>query len=167
MSYKIRSYMQKIKEIFSKGQPVIQNLIRNNNENLVVQSGVIPYIIEKGDIKIILITSRSGKKWILPKGFIDEGLTPSESAQKEAFEEAGVTGIVSAESAGSYNYTRQMKDYEVSLYPMKTENIKDHWPESSERERIIVSLKSMKDYINDSGIRNVVENYFSSSSFKK
>jgi len=166
MPGKFRNYIIKIKEAFIKKDPVI-DIVTDNSPDCIMQSGVIPYIIEKDNIKIILITSRSGKKWILPKGFIDEGLTPSESAIKEAFEEAGVTGTVSETPAGFYNYTRQMKDYRVLLFPMKTENVNNKWPESSERERIIISLKSLKDYINDSGIISIIENYFSSDSFKK
>lgn len=166
MSGIVNSYIKKIKRIFIKEERIMYDSVYNN-QNYVEQSGVIPYIIEKGNIQIILIKSRSGKKWILPKGFIDEGLTPSESALKEAFEEAGVTGTVSSKPAGFYKYTRQMKEYKVSLFPMKTEVINDEWPESSERERKLVNLESVDYYINDPGIREVIGSYFSSDMFKK
>ena len=54
------------------------------------QSGAVPYRIIGEDIWILLITNRKGTNWIIPKGIVDRTLKASESALKEAREEAGV-----------------------------------------------------------------------------
>lgn len=145
---------------------MIPNITLNAEPDCIIQSGVIPYIIENGTVKVILITSRKRKKWILPKGFIDEGLTPPESAGKEAYEEAGVLGTVSEKSAGYYSYTRQEQKYKVSLFPMLVDNISDQWPESTERERVTVELSLLKNYIVEDGITGVINNYFHCGNFE-
>ena len=63
---------------------------------LYQQSAVIPIF----DDKIVLITSRRKKRWIIPKGVIELGLAPEDSAAKEALEEAGVVGSVSPRELG-------------------------------------------------------------------
>lgn len=40
----------------------------------------------------MLVTSRETGRWVLPKGWAEEGLTGAELATKEAFEEAGIIG---------------------------------------------------------------------------
>ena len=45
-----------------------------------------------GSIKVLLITSRETRRWVIPKGWPMTGLTPGEAAIQEAYEEAGVFG---------------------------------------------------------------------------
>ncbi|HEY6554254.1 MAG TPA: NUDIX domain-containing protein, partial [Vicinamibacteria bacterium] len=44
--------------------------------------------------QILLISVMEGKRWQLPKGHIEEGETPEETAVREVREETGVTGRV-------------------------------------------------------------------------
>ena len=44
------------------------------------QSAVLPYRFSGGDLEVLLITSRKGKRWVFPKGIIEPGLTPQRSA---------------------------------------------------------------------------------------
>ena len=46
---------------------------------------------EPSGIEVIVIRTRTGF-WTLPGGRVDPGETPAEAAEREAFEEAGVTG---------------------------------------------------------------------------
>ena len=62
------------------------------------QSGVIPVL----DDRLVLITSRKSDRWIIPKGYVEKGLSPAESAAKEAYEEAGLIGVVHHKAAGNY-----------------------------------------------------------------
>jgi 8-oxo-dGTP pyrophosphatase MutT (NUDIX family) len=50
-------------------------------------------------VEILLVTSLNSKRWILPKGWAEPDLSLPESAAREAFEEAGVTGQVEAGEA--------------------------------------------------------------------
>jgi 8-oxo-dGTP pyrophosphatase MutT (NUDIX family) len=51
------------------------------------------YRIRRGGIEFLLVQTRSGR-WIFPKGGVERGLTPAQSAALEAFEEAGVHGRI-------------------------------------------------------------------------
>jgi 8-oxo-dGTP pyrophosphatase MutT (NUDIX family) len=52
------------------------------------------------DSSILLISTQSGRRWQLPKGHIEAGETPEETAVREVREETGVTGRVVAPLPG-------------------------------------------------------------------
>lgn len=67
------------------------------------QSAAIPYRVESdGGVSVLLVTSRTRRRRILPKGKIARGLMASSSAEREAYREAGVTGRIASEPIGRY-----------------------------------------------------------------
>jgi 8-oxo-dGTP pyrophosphatase MutT (NUDIX family) len=50
--------------------------------------------------RILLISTQSGRRWQLPKGHIEAGETPEQTAVREVCEETGVTGRVVAPLPG-------------------------------------------------------------------
>ncbi|MDB5613166.1 MAG: hypothetical protein JWQ22_819, partial [Devosia sp.] len=50
---------------------------------------------EDGKIRVLLVTSRTNGKWMLPKGWPMEGKSDPETALVETREEAGADGQVS------------------------------------------------------------------------
>ena len=99
-----------------------------------VQSAVIPYRVRDGRAEILLITSRKRKRWVLPKGIREPDLSAADSAAKEAMEEAGLVGRVSAEPAGRYDYPKWGGTCSVEVFIMQVESVLDRWPEEF-RER--------------------------------
>jgi 8-oxo-dGTP pyrophosphatase MutT (NUDIX family) len=72
------------------------------------QAGAIAYRVRHAQIEVLLITSRAAGRWIIPKGNIDAGCTPAEAAEREAYEEAGVEGVVGSNLPfGSYTYLKR------------------------------------------------------------
>ena len=67
-----------------------------------IQSGVLPYRVEGGVMRVLLITSQGGRRWVIPKGIVEPGLSAVVSAAKEALEEAGIDGRVDPAPMGSY-----------------------------------------------------------------
>ena len=65
--------------------------------NFVRQAGAIP--VRGGQVCLVL--SRSGKRWVVPKGWPVEGCSPSECAALEAFVAAQRRGTVAASSLGA------------------------------------------------------------------
>ena len=60
---------------------------------LIKQSGAIVVRLDKGEPKVLLVTSRrSPSNWIFPKGHVESGETAEAGALREAREEAGVIG---------------------------------------------------------------------------
>jgi len=120
------------------------------------QSGVIPYRIKKKELQILLISTRSGKNWTIPKGIIEDGLEDSESAIKEAFEEAGLIGNIDETISWQFRFRKWGGICDVRLYPMIVENELEKFPELGQREKKWLSVKEavklvkfeqVKDYL--------------------
>ena len=99
------------------------------------QAGVIPFRRKKDGIEVCLIRNKGGKKWKIPKGFVDPGETVEQAALKEAWEEAGLTGRLVGGAIGSYDYDKWGFDLTVSVYLMEVTDQEDEWEESRFRER--------------------------------
>ena len=56
--------------------------------------------------QVCLVTSRSGKRWVIPKGCLEPGKTAGEIALQEAWEEAGIVGVLQPDPVGSYLYDK-------------------------------------------------------------
>ena len=56
------------------------------------QFAALCYRIKSNKVQVLLVTTRRTGRWILPKGWPIDGLTPQKSAAREAWEEAGVIG---------------------------------------------------------------------------
>ena len=99
------------------------------------QSGILPYRIESGKLHILFITNRSGKKWIIPKGKIEPGMTALSSAEKEAYEEAGVQGRTDPSPIGKFLHIKDGVPVVIRVYAMAVESVLNDWPESGIRRR--------------------------------
>ena len=84
------------------------------------QSAAVPFRCREGQLELLLITSRGKKRWIVPKGIVDPGLTPSAAAAKEAFEEAGVEGEILYPSVGTYTYPKWQGTCTVEVFLLRT-----------------------------------------------
>jgi 8-oxo-dGTP pyrophosphatase MutT (NUDIX family) len=105
------------------------------------QSGVIPYRKNNGELQVLLITSLKKQRWILPKGFIEFNLSPFESAKKEAYEEAGVTGSNETVEIGTFKVKRSMGFCYIKIYSMEVLEVLDDYPEKDLRKRKWFSVK--------------------------
>lgn len=106
--------------------------------------------------RVCLITSRNGKRWVIPKGWIDPGQTAGETALQEAWEEAGLTGALQREPIGSFIYEKEGTRYHVTVFVMKVTAVAQDWPERSFRERAWVSPVGFFDRIEDAGLAEIV-----------
>lgn len=120
------------------------------------QSAVIPFRINDKQIEILIIKSRSNKRWIVPKGIIEENLTARTSAEKEAFEEAGVRGKIIGNKIGSYIYQKWGGSCSVKVYLLLVDEILDDWEENF-RERKWILLGEIKNYIEDKNLLSLIK----------
>ena len=93
-----------------------------------------------GAISVLLITSRSNGKWMLPKGWPIKGLSEAESARQEALEEAGVEGVIDTQAVGSYRYSKFFSDGsstpgQAIIFPLTVTREKKGWKEKGQRQR--------------------------------
>ena len=92
------------------------------------------------DIEVCLIRRNDAGAWGIPKGFIDDGDTPEETALNEAWEEAGIHGQLMGEAIGTYEYTKSGTRLTVAVYVMRVVEELTTWPEMRLRERRWVSM---------------------------
>ena len=124
------------------------------------QSGVIPFRKYKGEIEILLVTTRNGN-WTIPKGIIEDNHTPQESALKESVEEAGVWGIVSETKIGSYKYKKWGGTCNVQVYIMKVTKVFKKWEEDNFRERLWVPIEKAEKMIKKKKLVKLIYKAFS------
>src|SRR5437763_8338423 len=105
--------------------------------------------------RICLITSRNGKRWVIPKGWIDPGQTAGETALQEAWEEAGLAGALQPEPVGSYLYEKYGNTYHVIVFVMEVTEIAPDWPERGIRQRSWVSPTELVERIEEPGLLEV------------
>jgi 8-oxo-dGTP pyrophosphatase MutT (NUDIX family) len=91
------------------------------------------------DGRVCLVTSSSGRRWILPKGMIEPGQTEAEAAVSEAWEEAGVAGEVLREPLGTYRTAKWGQTCVVVVYGIAVGEAAERWPEADRRQRRWVS----------------------------
>ncbi len=103
-------------------------------------------IADKSRLHVLLVTSRDTGRWVIPKGWPENGDSLSGAALREAFEEAGVRGTVGASPIGKYSYPKREKNSEreldVSVYLLFVNELAPNWPEEDQRERRWFDLES-------------------------
>jgi phosphohistidine phosphatase len=120
------------------------------------QSAVIPYRTANERLEVLLITSRSGRRWIVPKGVIDPGRTASESAANEAFEEAGVLGQIANAPLGEYLYEKWGGTCRVKLFLLKVETVLDEWPEGDARRGEWMEVERAAEIVKEKELKRLI-----------
>ena len=131
----------------------------------IQQSGALPFQIRDESLWVLLVQSNTSKRWIFPKGNLEPGLSASESAYFEAFEEAGVLGTISTRSIGSYKYRKKPEKggelCRVRLYPLEVTQILDFYPERSTRPRTWLGVEEALGTIGEPKLKTILEDFAS------
>ena len=104
----------------------------------------------------MLITSRKRKRWVIPKGVKEPGLSAADSAAREALEEAGVEGVVCPTVIGSYEYAKWGGVCTVEVFVMRVSTIHDTWEEQY-RDREWVDVASAVERLREAGLKEIVK----------
>lgn len=129
-----------------------------NKTAMKFQSAALPYRkTADGKPEVLLITSRETRRWILPKGWIENDVKPHETAALEAFEEAGVRGRIKKKPIDSYIYHKRLNNGDhvlckVSVFALKVAEELDDWPEKDERQRRWMSVGQAAMLISEGGL---------------
>lgn len=127
-----------------------------DKRHIIEQSAVIPYRVTPDGIKILLITSSRRRRWIVPKGVIEVGLTAAASAAKEAYEEAGIRGEVSRAPIGRYEYPKWGGTCVVSVFLLDVQTILEAWPEASIRQRRWLPVDAAASAVEEPELRAMI-----------
>ncbi len=101
---------------------------------MIPQAACVPFRRAAGGYEILLITNRKGK-WGLPKGIVDPGETPQQTAAKEAGEEAGIAGAVEDPVIATFAYGKWGETLEVKVFLMEVAETHAGFSESEFRRR--------------------------------
>jgi predicted phosphate transport protein (TIGR00153 family) len=121
-------------------------------------------------IRILLVTSRDTRRWVVPKGNAPAGGPPHRAAAAEAEEEAGVIGAVCPTPLGSYRYRKRRPNgaslmVDVEVFPLAVSAQLDRWKEGHQRERRWFSLAEAADAVEERDLSDLIRS-FAASEFK-
>ena len=130
-----------------------------------VQYAALPYRpTAASGTEVMLVTSRGRQRWIIPKGWPHSGRAPCDSAAREAFEEAGVLGLVGRRSLGSFRYKKRLKKgrvavYDVHVFPLNVARQRPQWPEKNQREIKWVLVKDAAETVQNARLREIIRRW--------
>ncbi|MER8885268.1 NUDIX hydrolase [Mesorhizobium sp. M0482] len=129
----------------------------------VRQVAAIPFRLnEHGDVEVMLVTSRTTRRFIVPKGWPMKGKSGRKAATIEAQEEAGVLGKTLKQPAGTYHYWKRLANrfvrVDVVVYLLEvTEELAD-WQESKRRQRAWLTPTDAAVLIDEPDLSTLVRN---------
>ena len=131
---------------------------------LRTQFAALCFKVEKKKLEFLLVTSRGSGRWMLPKGWPIDGLTPAQIASKEAFEEAGVKGTPLEICIGHYNYRKDIGSKVVlpciaAVYPVRVKGLSKRFPEHGERRRMWFKPRKAADTVEDVALKRIIGNF--------
>ncbi|HET6879903.1 MAG TPA: NUDIX hydrolase [Pirellulales bacterium] len=123
----------------------------------VEQASAVPLRCNGGGVEVCLITSMGRGRWIFPKGVVDPGETHVVTAQKEALEEAGITGRLLDPPLGQYRDSKWDVPLLVTVFAMSVETVYDTWLEETLRRRRWTNVEDARELITDPTLREMLE----------
>lgn len=115
-------------------------------------------------VEILLITSRDTGRWVIPKGWPMAGLSPEAAAAQEAWEEAGVEGVMNPVSLGRYGYHKALAGdvsvpCAVAVYGMRVQRLADKFPEMKERRREWFAPEIAAGLVNEPELARMIQGF--------
>ena len=131
-----------------------RNMGTTDTEEYKKQAGCVPVRGGKGDLKVLLVTNKSGKHWVLPKGTVKKSEQDHEAAVRETEEEAGISGDV----VGPLGlYFDHKKGYAIQFFTLQVTKEEQSWSEDSRRERKWCSIDKAISTVKKKYIKEVLE----------
>lgn len=143
-------------DIFTDTGPVLGPV----SPSALGQMAALCWRLKKGRVEVMMVTSRETGRWVIPKGWPMEGIPPEEAAAREAWEEAGALGKVSADPLGRFVYDKVLRDRSVrsccvTVYPLRLREVKSRWPERKERRRKWFDAEEAAGLVAETGLSDL------------
>jgi uncharacterized protein len=126
------------------------------------QVAALPYATDPdGSMRILLITSRDTRRWVIPKGNRIKGMAGHRAAEIEAFEEAGVHGTACPTPLGRYRYDKKrrkggVREAMVEVFPLAVTGQSAHWPEQGERELCWFPVAEAAEAVDEPDLQSII-----------
>ena len=111
--------------------------------------------------EVLLISSRDSGRWVIPKGWPIRGLSPAETAAREAYEEAGVGGQMTKKPICVFEYPKKFdggKTQNCSVEVFGLEQMIQHpsWPEQGQRLLQWFSLREAANAVQEPKLKDII-----------
>ena len=125
------------------------------------QYGALCWRMHRGKIEVLLITSRDTGRWVIPKGWPISGLTPADTAAREAWEEAGVEGDIADAGLGQFGYAKVLSPKKsipcsVQVFGLRVAELKGKFPEHKVRRRKWFGLEKAARKVAEPELRHLL-----------
>ncbi|MEM6594758.1 MAG: NUDIX hydrolase [Pseudomonadota bacterium] len=136
----------------------------SHKSDVRTQFAAMCYRYEHSKLQILLVTSRTRRRWIVPKGWPMDGKTASGSAAQEAWEEAGAVGRVDGRPLGIYSYVKETgldagMPCVVMVYALKVKSLAKKFPEVGQRKRQWVSRKRAAKLVAEPELARILRDF--------
>lgn len=98
---------------------------------------------------------------MIPKGWPIVGKKPFRAAEIEAFQEAGVKGLMKREPIGAYPYLKRLPNGEerlmhIEVYPLRVMLEVVKWREKKQRERRWFRAEEAAGLVDEGGLAQII-----------
>ncbi|WP_170465472.1 NUDIX hydrolase [Ruegeria arenilitoris] len=127
--------------------------LKGKHLGIARQSAALCYRVKERRLEVLLITTRKSKRWIIPKGWLSEGMSAAQTATQEAWEEAGVRGSCAPDPMGLFTHIKNRTEKrpvlcQVDVFPLHVTSTSESFPEQGQRKSKWVSPKKAADLVN-------------------
>ena len=126
-----------------------------------LQTGALPWrLTQNSKPEVLLVTGRRSGRWMIPKGWPMIGKSLAAAAEREAFEEAGISGSIDSRPLGSFHSVKRNvfgdMDIEILVHPMSVEAELPDWPERGQRLRKWFPLNEAVEQVESEELRDLI-----------
>ncbi|QND44527.1 NUDIX hydrolase (plasmid) [Rhizobium lusitanum] len=125
----------------------------------IEQAGAICLRKRKGQdmAEVLLVGSNRNGRWGIPKGHVEPGETSRDTAEREAFEEAGVKGKALRKVVGSFTYRKDGTpfQYRVAVHILHVKELAESFPEKGMRKIKWVPITVASREVAHSGLSEI------------
>ena len=113
--------------------------------------------------EVLLITSLGTGRWIIPKGWQKRDRTAAESAAEEAWEEAGINGVIGDREIGRFDYDKRERDgtriLTVRVFELAFTDSSKSYPEKDRRRRIWLDPGKAAGMVQEKDLRWLIRRF--------
>ncbi|WP_290545677.1 NUDIX hydrolase [Aestuariivirga sp.] len=125
------------------------------------QYAALPWRYSGGAREVLLISSRDTGRWVIPKGWPVKGLSPAETAAREAYEEAGLGGQVSKKPIGEFEYGKRLgkgkvQPTRVEVFALEQMIQHPDWPEQGQRKLQWFSVPDAAEAVEEPELKAII-----------
>ncbi|WCJ26705.1 hypothetical protein M5689_008503 [Euphorbia peplus] len=144
-------------------------------DHLRLVAGCIPYKkVEGRRVVVLMISTPNGKGLVFPKGGWEDDESLSEAASREAFEEAGVLGLIAEDPLGEWEFRSKSSEKSGSnrviggckgyMFALQVTHELDLWPGHSIYNRIWVGIEEAFELCRYEWMRDALQKFLISVS---